>query len=177
MDYEIRRSARHCAKTGRELAPGETFYSVLTREGADLARADYAAETWEGPPEGALGWWKARVPAPDAKRMHWAPNDVMLDLFEQLADQPEQADLRYVLALLLIRRRVMRHEDTLDEGHNETMVLYCPRREAEYRVTAAPPGQERVVPIQNELARLLLSNAASNTFQPTPTRSASEEEP
>jgi hypothetical protein len=170
MDYEIHRSTRHCGKSGRELKPGETFYSVLMAAGSELMREDFAAEAWEGPPEGALGWWKSHVPSPDAKKLHWAPNDVMLDLFEQLADDRAQADLRYVLALLLIRRRVLRLEDTesgettgekADETSEagETMVLYCPRRESEYRIAAVPPTAERVSEIQQELARLLFANA------------------
>lgn len=174
MDYEIHRSTRHCAKSGRELVPGETFYSVLTATGSQLEREDFANESWEGPPEGALGWWKSHVPSPDARKLHWAPNDVMLDLFEQLADDTGQADLRYVLALLLIRRRVIRLEDTersettagpagatpdekIDAG--ETMVLYCPRRESEYRIAAVSPTAERVIEIQQELARLLFAHA------------------
>ena len=178
MDYEIHRSTRHCAKTGRELVPGEEFYSVLTEAGSALVREDFSAEAWEGPPAAAIGWWKSHVPSPDARKLHWAPNDVMLDLFEQLADDSRQADLRYVLALLLIRRRVMRLEDTergeiidekidktIDEttgkegGVRETMVLYCPRRESEYRIAAVPPTAERASEIQRELARLLFADA------------------
>jgi hypothetical protein len=170
MDYEIHRSTRHCAKTGRELVPGEEFYSVLTEAGSALLREDFSAEAWEGPPAAAIGWWKSHVPSPDARKLHWAPNDVMLDLFEQLADDSGQADLRYVLALLLIRRRVMRLEDTerdeaADEStrkegrSHETMVLYCPRRESEYRIAAMPPTAERASEIQRELARLLFADA------------------
>jgi hypothetical protein len=170
MDYEIHRSTRHCAKTGRELKPGEAFYSALTTAGAELVREDYSAEAWEGPPAEALGWWKSHVPSPDAKKLHWAPNDVMLDLFEQLADDRAQADLRYVLALLLIRRRVLRLEDTVTDETTgeksgetseagETMVLYCPRRESEHRIAAVPPTAQRVSEIQQELARLLFANA------------------
>jgi hypothetical protein len=159
MDYEIRRSERHCAASGRELTAGEEFYSVLSRAGAELVRQDFATEAWQGPPQDALGWWKARVPSPDAKRIHWAPNDVMLDLFEQLADEPQQADLRYVLALLLMRRRVMRLEETQHGEASETMLLYCPRRETEYRVPSATPTADRVKAIQDELARLLFAHA------------------
>ncbi|MEX2140032.1 MAG: hypothetical protein WD894_12275 [Pirellulales bacterium] len=159
MDYDIHRSTRHCAKTGRELKPGETFYSVLTTSGAEVVREDFSNEAWEGPPDNALGWWKSHLPSSDARKMHWAPNDVMLDLFEDFAEQPGQADMRYVLALLLIRRRVLRLEDTEHNESEETMVLYCPRREAEYRVPATPPSDERVSEIQQELARLLFANA------------------
>ena len=35
MDYEIQRCTRHCHETGRELAAGETYFSVLLAEGAE----------------------------------------------------------------------------------------------------------------------------------------------
>jgi hypothetical protein len=161
MDYEVQRSTRHCAATGRELAAGEEFYSAVVAEGAELKRLDYAIEAWKGPPEGAVGWWKSQVPSPDAKRMRWAPNDVMLHFFEELQQQPERQDMLYVLALLLVRRRVMRleEEERGDEGR-ETLVLYCPRRETTYRVAVVIPDEPRINEIQEELARLLFSHAS-----------------
>ncbi len=160
MDYEIQRCTRCCAKTGRELEPGEDFYSVLIAEGADLKRLDYSAEAWEGPPDGVVGWWKSQMPGPTVKRMHWAPNDVMLHFFERLETQPDKQDMRYVLALLLVRRRVMRQEDQEhDEQGREVLVLYCPRREATYRVPVVTPGQSRIDEIQEELAKLLFAKA------------------
>jgi hypothetical protein len=160
IDYEIQRCTRHCAVTGRELQPGETFYSTLTAEGAQVVRHDYSCEAWQGPPEGVLGWWKAHVPHRDAKKLHWAPNDVMLELLEGLELQPDKQDMRYVLALLLIRRRVVRLEDTEhDEQSREVSVLYCPRREATYRVVTVMPSEARTAEIQEELARLLFADA------------------
>jgi hypothetical protein len=157
MDYEIQRCTRHCAATGRELAPGEQFYSVLVAEGAETKRYDYSAEAWTGPPEKALGWWKSRIAGRHSRRAGWAPNDVMLEYFEELTEQPAEKDKRYVLALLLVRRRVLRQEETeADAEGREVLVLYCPRRETTYRVPAAPPDPARTEQIQEELARLLV---------------------
>jgi len=157
MDYEIQRCTRHCHTTGRELAPGETYFSVLLAEGAEVKRYDFSPEAWPGPPEGAIGWWRSQIPDRKSQRMHWAPNDVMLEFFDELAEQPEKQDMRYVLSLLLVRRRVMRHEETReDEQGREVLVLYCPRREATYEVPAVSPQQpERIEEIQQELAALL----------------------
>lgn len=161
IDYEVQRSTRHCAITGRELQPGETFYSTLTSEGSQVIRRDYAAETWQGPPEGVIGWWKSQVAQRDARKIHWAPNEVMLDLLESLKSQSDKQDMRYVLALLLIRRRVVRlEESTTDDQGRELSVLYCPRREAEFRVVTSMPSNERIAEIQEELARLLIANAS-----------------
>lgn len=160
IDYEVQRCTRHCAVTLRKLQPGEMFYSTLATEGAQVVRHDYSAEAWQGPPEGVLGWWKSHMPERDARRLHWVPNDVMLELLETLQSQPDKQDMRYVLALLLIRRRVVRLEETeRDELSREVSVLYCPRREATYRVLTVMPSAERTAEIQEELARLLFANA------------------
>ncbi|MCH5373277.1 MAG: hypothetical protein JJ992_04830, partial [Planctomycetes bacterium] len=78
IDFEIQRCSRRCAKTDCEFAPGEEFYSVLVSEGSDVVRYDYSQSAWQGPPEGAIGWWKSRMPELHARRANWAPNDVML---------------------------------------------------------------------------------------------------
>ncbi len=157
MDFEIQRCTRHCAATGRELLPGETFYSVLMEKGSNVERHDYSVEAWTEPPHDALGWWKSQVPDPKTQRKQWAPNDVMLRLFDELSDQPSRADVRYVLALLLVRRRVLRLEDTeLEESAgDETMVVYCPRRDETYRVPVVLPDALRAEEIQSQLAQLL----------------------
>ncbi len=156
MDFEVQRCTRHCEASDRELLPGETFYSVLVADGAEVRRCDYSAEAWNGPPEDAIGWWKSQIPDRNANRKHWAPNDVMLQFFDELGEQPEREDVRYVLALLLVRRRVMRLEETdADEHGREVLVLYCPRRETTYHVPSVDPAASRIEQIQEELAKLL----------------------
>jgi hypothetical protein len=156
MDYEVERCSRHCAQSGRELLPGQPYYSVLIAEGSELKRRDYAAEAWQGPPAQCVGWWKAQVPDRQTTRKHWAPNEVMLQLFDELAEQPEKQDLRYVLALLLVRRRVMRlEEEKKDAAGQEEIVLFCPRRDATYSLPVVMPSAERAEQIQQELAALL----------------------
>lgn len=160
MDFEVQRCTRQCAVTGRPFEPGATIYTVLSVEGAEVVRNDYSAEAWKGPPEGALGWWKSQTPEKNAKRLHWAPNDVMLDMFERLEDEPDQRDMRFVLALLLARRRVLRLEDSRREPDGrESMELYCPRNEKSYQVETQFPTEQRTEAIQEELAMLLTSAA------------------
>jgi len=156
IDYDIQRCSRRCAATDRELNVGEVCYSVLVPEGAAVVRRDYAAEAWPGPPAGALGWWQTTIVDPQAGRLHWAPSDVMLNYFERLLDDPAAEDARYVLALLLVRRRVLRVEEyEKDAAGRETLVLHCGRNDATYRVTEAMPTPERAAAIQQQLAELL----------------------
>ncbi|MBN2578693.1 MAG: hypothetical protein JXB10_06845 [Pirellulales bacterium] len=156
MDYEVQGFTRHCHASGREFAPGEWYYSVLMTEGAESKRYDYAADAWQGPPEGAVGWWKSQVPDRTVKKKHWAPNDVMLCFFDELTDQSDRLDVRYVLTLLLVRRRVFRlEEEKRDAEGREVLSVYCPRRETAYAISAVLPSPERIEQIQQELAALL----------------------
>ena len=161
MDYDVQRCTRRCEATNRELAEGETYYSVLVLDGADLQRHDYSTEAWQGPPaEGVVGWWKAQVPTRQAKHARMAPNEVLLELFQELQGQPAAQDMLYVLALLLVRRRVFRLEETqFDDQGREVMVLYCPRQEATYRVGVETPSEQRIAEIQNQLSELLFAGA------------------
>jgi hypothetical protein len=161
MDYEVQRCTRRCAASGRELADGETFYSVLLADGNAVRRVDYASEAWTGPPTSdVLGWWRSQMPTREQKKGRLAPNDVLLGYFHELDHQPHEQDTRYVLALLLVRRRVLRLEETQSapDGRNE-LVLYCPREDATYRVRDASPDEARVAEIQRRLSELLYADA------------------
>ena len=56
-----------------------------------LCGKTYAAEGWSEPPEGAVGWWKCRMPTSDEKKMVLAPIEVLTDLLRQMGSQPEKA--------------------------------------------------------------------------------------
>lgn len=162
MDFEVQRCTRRCASSQRELAAGEPFFSVLRAETTNVVRYDYAEDAWSGPPQDCVGWWKSRMPAKEEQKGKLAPNDVLLRLFQQLEDQEDKEDMRFVLALLLMRRRVLQLEeekrDEVDDASGEdVMLLYCSRDESTHRVRGASPDDERVEEIQNELARLLFA--------------------
>jgi hypothetical protein len=161
VDYEIQRCTRRCTATDRELAVGETCYSVLVPEGGAVVRRDYSREAWTGPPDNAIGWWQTTVVDPNAGRPQWAPGDVMLNYFERLLENPAATDVRYVLALLLVRRRVLRVEgsETNETGQN-VLQLYCTRNETQYRVTEVMPTAERASEIQQQLAERLQTHGS-----------------
>jgi hypothetical protein len=138
---------------------------VLEVQGAELTRRDFCREAWTGPPETAFGWWKSTVPEPATKKIRLAPNDVLLELFDRLADCPGSEDMRYVLTLLLVRRRVLRVDLPVDEAGGEafgdhratSMTVYCPKRDASYEVAVVVPDDARIEEIQSQLSGLLVS--------------------
>jgi hypothetical protein len=156
LDYEVQRCSRRCAATDRELKDGEICFSVLMADGSGVVRRDYSIDAWQGPPENALGWWKSTIVDPQAGRLHWAPNDVMLNYFERLEGDASAEDTRYCLALLLVRRRVLRLEGSEpDPSGKNVLQLHCGRNDVHYRVVEVSPPPERAAAIQQQLAELL----------------------
>jgi hypothetical protein len=161
FDFDIQKCTRRCCETDRELQPGDVYYSVLIAEGANIVRRDYAEEAWPGPPDAVIGWWKSTLPDVRSNTMRWAPNDVMLHFFLELEGRADSQDTRYILTLLMLRRRVVRLEETeTDDQGRECLVVYCSRNETEYRVAVIPPTEPRVAEIQQQLANLLMTSAA-----------------
>jgi hypothetical protein len=115
--YPVARSTGLCAATGTPFKEGDPFVAVLVeRDGqAGLERLDYAASQWEGGarpqvPLRLFGFWRGTYQAQESKRQPLLGDAELLDLFEELGGsaEPKQVTFRYILALLLVRRRVLR---------------------------------------------------------------------
>jgi len=136
--YDIQRPTGVCAATGRELAPGQTVYTVLVDPPAEdraedqrkpdengelpMLRVDVSAEAWDSgfrPPH-LFGYWRATVPEANEKKKllvgDAAIQELMLSMDE--ATEPKQLAFRYVLALILLRKKLLRH-DGIDRREQE----------------------------------------------------------
>ena len=120
-EYKVNRCTRRCHSLGRPLREGEWYYSVIMESGDDYERRDYSAESWSGPPEEAIGWWKAQMPTAEQKQMVLAPNEVLVDILRQMAALPAKAKSRYLLALMLLRRKVVRAYESTGESADESL--------------------------------------------------------
>ena len=156
-EYQIQPNTRRCAVSGRELKPGERYYSVLLDEGGQFVRKDYAAEAWQGPPDDAFGFWAGRVPADGARRRPPIDDDLLLDCFQRLdgRDDPAGENFRYVLALLLMRRKRLKFDGARNDDGREVLVLRCPRTGARHEVADPRLTDEEMAAVQDDVFQAL----------------------
>jgi hypothetical protein len=160
LEFELKNCSRTCAATARPLNPGEVYFSVLVSAGHDFARQDFAVDAWQGPPEDCIGWWRSRIPTKDDSQPRLAPIDVMLNLFEALEDRPAELAFRYLLGLLLLRRKVLRRDDSRrDEQGREVLTMHCQRRQRDYDLVVAEPSAEQAAKLQDQMLHLLYGNS------------------
>jgi len=102
------------------LAPGERYYSAIVQKGSELIRRDYASDTWSGPTSDMVGWWIARVPDKKQSKTKLAPNQVLLDTLQSFLETPGKEPIAYLLAVLLLRKRVLISQDSVESVNEET---------------------------------------------------------
>jgi hypothetical protein len=156
-DYELGTCTRRCCVSGRELQAGEKYYSILLEDGGKFVRRDYAAEVWKGAPAEAFSFWSGRVLAASGRRRPPMDDELLLDCFLRLEDQTEPARVRfrYVLSLLLMRRRRLRFEEAEVDGPQEVLVLRCSRTGVRHRVTNPGLTEEELVGVQDDVFQAL----------------------
>lgn len=156
-EYQIQPNTRHCFATGRELQPGERYYGVLLEEEGKFVRRDYSVESWHGPPQGAFSFWMGRLVPPQGKRYQPIDDEMLMECFERLEGQlePNRVRFRYVVALLLMRRRRLRLEATQPEGGQEVMTMRCARSGSRCAVVNPGLTDEELATVQDDVFQAL----------------------
>jgi len=153
MDFSFRPVAKSCAKSGRAFRPGDTCWSVLVEKDGHLVRQDFSSEEWAGPPPEAIGHWRCMVPeSAESSRPKLDP-DSLFDYFLQLCDSPNivQQQYRYVLALLLLRKRRLILEEVVDIDDRPTMRLVGSGGEGPFDVTEEELSEDQIERLQHQL--------------------------
>jgi hypothetical protein len=127
------------------------------REGGKFVRQDFAGEAWTGPPTGAFSFWMARVPAQDESRRPRIDDELLMDCFQRLKGQtePDRINFRYVLALLLMRRKRLKFEDARLDGDQEILRLRCARSREVHEVVNPRLTEQEMAAVQEEVFKVL----------------------
>lgn len=157
ISYQIQGPARQCAATGRELRPGERFYSVLLEEAGQFVRKDYAGDAWPGPPAGAIAHWLGRIPECGQPRRPTINDDLLIDCFGHLSGTVEasQQNFRYVIALLLMRRKRFKFEDVIKQDGKEVILLRDVKSGTRHQVIDPRLDDSEMEAVQDEVFRVL----------------------
>ncbi len=157
-EYEIARTTGRCAATDRILEEGEPYFTALFEMEDHLERRDFSVEAWDGPPEGCFCFWKTRIPVRDQKRQPLVINQELLtQIFLQLEEtesEPRQR-FRFILALLLMRKRVLKLEKTEREDGAEFWELRLVKDQSTHRLRNPELTSAQVEQLSVQMTQLL----------------------
>ncbi len=117
--YQVSRPTRQCASTGRAIESGERYIATLVEIPGeeDFSRMDFCESAWiagarPASPNMLFGFWRSVLDDDTRPERPLLDDDELIDLFEQLSEteDPKRLAFRYLLALALIRKRLLTYE-------------------------------------------------------------------
>lgn len=159
-EWEVESATGRCTGTGRAFEEGEEFYTVLIEDGETFRREDYSVEAWQGPPDGSFCHFKTRVPVKEKRKQLLVNDELLLGFFTRLADETEPArvQFRFVLALILMRKRLLRYEGSAMEDGVEVWRMTLPRESSTHRVLDPHLTDDQIESVSQQLSAILHSD-------------------
>jgi hypothetical protein len=178
-DWKIERSTRRCCacKTGFEIK--QKYYSAIyPLAGAGMLRRDFCLSCWpkyregdvpplEIPQEGQapvvtsgpyMSYWKTSVPEPKQKekRLEFNPQ-VAFAVFQQSTDgetSPDKERLRFILALSLVRHKVLKLR-TIERREKESWMILTDKAKTRYEVRDPGISEQEMLSLMQNIGKLL----------------------
>lgn len=161
-NWQMPRRSEACATCARAFEVGQALQAFLFTTPEGYERRDYCLDC--APPEAAeaVGSWKSRRPEPPPKKIRPFDREAIYAFFERLedSDEPEKAQFRFVLALLLWRKKALKFVQSEEQQGREFWRFVAPATGAEHNVIRPDLDEERVEQLSGQLERLLGGESA-----------------
>ncbi len=156
-DWSMPRRAEQCVGCRRAFDVGEIFQAFLYETDEGYERRDYCLGCRPPEDQTPIGSWKTRRPEPVAKKVQPFDREAIYAFFERLeeAEEPSQIQFRFVLALLLWRKKALKMERTVEEVGREVWEFLTPRTGVRHRVERPELGEEQLERLSGQLEQLL----------------------
>lgn len=156
MDWEIDRATSHCVKCEKQFQEEQEYFSCLLDEQGRFVRRDFCPECWDGTAE-AFSFWKTRVPPKDEPKKIFLDDSVLVDFFQRLQDEEaaDRVQFRYIVALMLMRKKILKFQDIAHEGGQEFLVLKLRGDGTIHRVRDPQLSDEQLDDVKEQVTQLL----------------------
>lgn len=159
-DWTIQSRSLHCATTGAEFTEGEYFYTLLFDEKAGFRREDLCEEAFKVRPEtpAPFSFWRSKFEPPQAAPPEAVSKQTAEDLLRSymMESGVEHSNARYILALMLERKRILREVEVKRSEDGSLTRIYERAKTGEVFIIPDPELRlDQVEQVQMQVAGLL----------------------
>ncbi|MCQ4573724.1 MAG: hypothetical protein NOU37_00525 [Candidatus Brocadiales bacterium] len=171
MEWNIVKNTGECGKCRKTLQEEEVIYSCLLLETNAFSRTDFCENCWENTSDAPFfSFWKTNVPQKNIPRQKLIDNAAMLNLFlrlgenEKYHDEPWAKNMRYVLALFLMRKKLLKLEKQGSDDLGEFMELYSVEEDKLFKMHTPKLSEEEVMRLNDEIMKLFDPSTAGQSI-------------
>jgi len=161
--FNLRRPLGVCSVTGARIEPGEAFITALRdsiEADSQLAfeRVDVSEAAWANfDRAGVIAFWKTAMPRAEEKKKLLVDDALLCDLLTRLdgVEDPAKQNFRFVLALILMRKKLVVLESTRRGPDQDVWLLRFRGKDDTFEVIDPRPGEEQIAMVQEQLGEIL----------------------
>jgi hypothetical protein len=120
-EWEVEKPLGQCYGSGRKIGYGEDYFAALAETEQGLQRRDFCVEYWHQERPDVYCYWKSKLPDPAQKKQIFVDDEMLMVFFERLGQESEREKInfRFVLTLILMRKRRLKYDSSMTEGDKE----------------------------------------------------------
>jgi hypothetical protein len=155
----VSRPGGKCAVCEGPIGADEKFMAALGETAAGFVRVDVCMNCWpKHDHKDVVAFWQATMPRAEAKRKVFVDDTVLCELFERLAgvSEPAKVNFRFVLGLILMRKRLIVYESSRRDGDGREFWVVRMKGKQEMLDLVNPHlGEEQVKDVSTQLQEIL----------------------
>jgi hypothetical protein len=156
-EWEINKPLGQCCGSGKKIKYGEEYFGALVETEQGLQRRDFCVDYWEKERPNVFCYWKTKLPHPDQKKQIFVDDQMLMAFFERLAEETEQEKInfRFVLALILMRKRRLKYDSTRTQDGKEIWCLRIVGDKQTVEVINPHLDQEQIKQLSSQIGQIL----------------------
>lgn len=156
--YEVSRPQGICHVSGNPIHPDEKFMAALRETPAGFERVDVSLGCWEQfDRKDVIAFWQTAMPRHEQKKKVFVDDAVLCELFERLgsATEPNKLSFRFVLGLILMRKRLLVYENTRNEEGRDIWSVRQKGREEKLDLVDPKLDEQQMMDVSKQLSEIL----------------------
>jgi hypothetical protein len=156
-EWEIDKPLGQCYGTGGKIEYGEEYFATLVETKEGLQRRDFCADYWQEKKPDVFCYWKTRLSDPGQKKQIFVDDEMLMAFFERLGKETEQEKInfRFVLALILMRKRRLKYNSSKIEGDKEVWHLRIAGDKQFVEVINPHLDEEQIEQLSSQISQIL----------------------
>ena len=156
-EWEVDKPLGQCYGTSRKIDYGEEYFGALVETDEGLQRRDFCADYWESEKPNVFCYWRSRLPHPNQKKQIFVDDEMLMAFFERLENETgqEKVNFRFVLALILMRKRRLKYDATRVENGKEIWRLRIVGEKEIIEVINPHLDEEQVEQLSSQIGQIL----------------------
>jgi hypothetical protein len=158
-EWDIQSRADACTKCQRPFADKEPYHTLLGTDAGGYARRDLCGACFaDASRDGVISYWQGEYKLPPPPPPEPIQKETAETLLRKLVEStdPSHEAARYILAVMLERKRILKHRDTVRGENGDELLVYEHARTGESFTLPDPHLRlDQLTRVQEEVAALL----------------------